>query len=542
MKYVLITFFLVAVMGRAENGRNDQIVPIGKKITATPEQIEGLFQIIEKRPPTPEQVEKTKEFLEKNPLPPRELFFQRRETVDNFFENVLGRDPSKAEVRKTMEFLVEQETIAKVKAEEAAKNGSTDDRERGRSVPPGQLGSDTLPSSPSGLDTSELEALKLAAEAGAIGPSGTPGRLGDGPATVSPASQVELDEAIAESKRNGHTGGAGFVPPPEPEASVAVVVPPLPVSVSPPATSATPSSLRADLAEVLDERVKRGDLTPEEGQKAMRDILNEFDSGRRPAEATAATQEVKTPAPIALTPPQELKPSLGSMGPNDPDKVTMPSFMGKWQVTPPPAAPVSTPSAAPVVAEEMSKVLTDFGKLSLSPEGKTGSTPADESPGKLQTAGTGNSAGANDSPSGDNTGLTPSLNVKSGGVVGFGSPESAVPQKKVAGWLNQYVEEYLRRGKTLAGDKRVLASPHPIGLPKGSLTPREEPKVSFFPEGRGDYLFMAQAAPEAFLKLYPNAGLLFWTLLGAAVLRTVLLLRRQSRERDEENRREPKVI
>ncbi len=516
MRYVgsiILGFLLCFALFAAE----PKIIPLGKKISATDEQITGLFQIIEHKNPTPVQVEKTKEFLENNPLPPRQLFFQRREAVDNFFESVLHRDPSKAEMRKTMEFLVEQETIAKVKAENPDLNPSSDVKlDSANSLPPSVFGD------------SKLDAFDFAtAASGAAAGNSSIG------AAVVPAAGVEGGGGESGSNRGGahFAHSAGGAPAAEPEVVTPVLSIPLVLPASPVATLRNYPTLKEDLEKNLGDRVESGQLTREEGARVVKDILADF-SGREDRGLSTTDEKISKTALSAVKGPAIL--------PNVIEQEKISSGSGGGTIKSPPVGQVPVNGT---VANEMSKLLTDFGKLSLSADEANGAASSvkekeeieKRNSERLQAAGAVPSSGELPVAPSDNTGLTPAIVAKSGTTVNLAM--AAESKAKVAGWLNKFVDEYLKKGK---GDMRLVASPHPIGLPRGSLSIAGEKPVSFKPEA-ADFLSLGQAAPELSGMKSPLLPLLFWLGFGAVLFRVVYFLRRKSEERSEEDRIEPKI-
>jgi len=174
-------------------------------------------------------------------------------------------------------------------------------------------------------------------------------------------------------------------------------------------------------------------------------------------------------------------------------------------------------------------ILTQFGKLSLKPDnGNATQTNGGSSPGFV---GITTSSGEAVAPS-DNTGLTPTFAVKSGGTLSLaGKPGDE--KGKVKSWLDSVIQKYLaKRGKTdLRG--RALASPTKMsGLPDGTLLPKEPLEANFVPEGLA--IREGSLAGDSSEGMDPKKRLLIISGLAVLSLRALWFLRRRSQARGRE--------
>lgn len=345
----------------------------------------------------------------------------------------------------------------------------------------------------------------------------------------------EAEEAVSEAPgRRGHSGSVS--PLTSPVMPDPIVVMPGPVVGSPtnpsPSTMAQSSAtLRDSLARALEDRVKNGELSREESGSVMKDMLaaieNEQGKGK---ELNAAPRTMMNDGPKS-TP--EVVPDL--VAENEPEAVKKNPSLKPQGITI--FGTGSTAAVIPasgenseMVAGEMSKILTQFGKLSLEPDngkgGKAGNIPATGGKaGSLVGLAGGSSGVSGGVPSSDNSASTPSIVSKSGGTLVLTGPAAAAFEKKEKrSWLDKLVSKFVARRK--AAGTRSPASPiKESGLPGGALSLQEPMEANFVPDGMSVVEASVGEVPERV------DGSWFSWLGGAAVaLSAFWALRRRSEE------------
>ncbi len=522
-----------------------------KVVHITNQDVNEATQLIKGRDATEDEIRRSKDFLRNNSLP--SSFKERKVLVEKLIETTFQEDSVTNKDRsKVMRLLYRKEREAQ---EQRAANGVADrDKPAKRDNDDGKQVKETSKSVAEAnnkalnenaqripntfLNDTSLNAQEIAEIAQIVRP---PAASDSGPAAApqtAPAAQAAapVDEEPVQQQvatRGGHSGPAPAVVPlilPDP-----IVMLPGSPAVAPlsSVTNFNPAGLKSNLEKILEDRVRTGEISPEQGKQVMKDVLNDFEGDRGSKETklprTAQTDAAKTtpeaiPGGVPVSEPVGVKKDSLLK----PQGITVFGNSGESATTTIPLAGANSD----LVANEMSKILTDFGKLSLEPDGGKGKKLGDGATGKSGgMVGVMSASGGGPIAPSDNSGNTPAIVTKSGGTLVLAAKESAaapVPAAASKGWLNDLISKYLTgKGKGF----RALASPMKSGsgLPEGSLSPKEQAAAIFVP----DELGIVEASPVAPADASDDAKWFLWIGGAALSLSAYWAMRRRNEESTE---------